>query len=80
MQQPKPSTASPADRSTEFVAVEGGADTTSAGTLLVAAYLLMWTLVFGFLWLGWQRQRRTEARVGELERALARVDGEKADP
>jgi hypothetical protein len=32
---------SPADRSTEFVAVQGGSEGTSAEVLLVAAYLLM---------------------------------------
>jgi hypothetical protein len=78
--EPQPSTlADPNSRSTEFRAVEGGGETTSAGALLVAAYVLMWGLVLGFLLLSWRRQGRVEIRISELEKALA-TGGDKASP
>ncbi|MES1172744.1 MAG: hypothetical protein ABUL62_00345 [Myxococcales bacterium] len=69
--------ADPSSRSTEFRAVEGGGETTSAASLLVAAYVLMWGLVLGFLLLSWRRQGRVETRISELEKALA-AGGDKA--
>ena len=68
--EPKP-TASPDDRSKEFVAVQGGSEGQSAGTLLIAAYLLMWALLLGFVLLSWRRQSKLDARLEELTRALA---------
>jgi len=62
--------AAPTARSMEFQPVQGGQETTSAEALLVAAYLVMWVLVFGFLAMGWRRQGRLEGRVTELERTL----------
>jgi hypothetical protein len=61
----------PNSRSTEFRAVEGGGEQTSAASLLVAAYVLMWGLVLGFLLLSWRRQGQVETRISELEKALA---------
>ena len=61
----------PSARSTEFVAVQGGGETTSAATLLVTAYLVMWALLLGFVFLSWRRQGRVETRLSELEKALA---------
>jgi len=61
----------PSARSTEFVAVQGGGDTTSAATLLVTAYVVMWALLLGFVLLSWRRQGRVETRISELEKALA---------
>jgi hypothetical protein len=63
--------ASPSERSSEFVPVEGGGETTSAEALLVVAYLLMWALLLGFLGLGWRRQKRLETRLSELERQIS---------
>ena len=63
------------ERSTEFVAVQGGAETTSASSLLVAAYIIMWALVFAFVWLSSRKQRTLDARLSELEAALRRVEG-----
>jgi hypothetical protein len=65
-------TASPAasSRASEFVPVEGGTETTSAGTLLVVAYVLMWALLLGFLGLGWRRQKQLEGRLSDLEKQV----------
>lgn len=60
----------PADRATGFEAVQGGGDTTSAATLLVVAYIVMWALLAGFILLSWRRIGRVESRLGGLERAL----------
>jgi CcmD family protein len=65
----------PEDRSTEFVAVEGGNDTTSSEALLVSAYLVMWALLLGFVWLTWRRQQKMEARVMDLERTMGGTRG-----
>jgi CcmD family protein len=61
----------PSARSTEFVAVQGGGDTTSAAMLLVTAYIVMWALLLGFVFLSWRRQGRVESRISELEKSLA---------
>jgi len=63
----------PEERSTEFVPVQGGSEGTSAGNLLVAAYLLMWAALIGFLWLTWRRQARIEQRISELDATLRRA-------
>jgi hypothetical protein len=60
----------PSSRSQEFVPVEGGHETTSAEAMLVAAYLVMWALLIGFIGLGWRRQARVEARLAELEKSV----------
>jgi len=74
MTQPQPESATlsdPSSRSTEFVAVQGGGETTSAASLLIAAYMLMWGLLFAFVLLSWRRQARVETRISELEKAIA---------
>ncbi|HEV8550723.1 MAG TPA: hypothetical protein VGQ57_16875 [Polyangiaceae bacterium] len=63
--------AEPSSRSTEFVPVEGGTDSTSAGLLLVVAYLVMWGLLLGFIGLSWRRQAKLENRLSELERHVS---------
>jgi CcmD family protein len=61
----------PAGRGTGFAAVEPTAEqASSALPSLVAAYVLMWLLLLGFVWLVARRQARTEARLRELEQAL----------
>ena len=62
----------PGDRSTEFVAVQGGSEGTSAEVLLVAAYLVMWAILLVFLLLTWRKQNRIEARLSELDAELRR--------
>jgi CcmD family protein len=63
-----------ADRSSEFVAVQGGGETSSAAGLLTAAYIIMWLLVFVFVWLTSKRLKGVSARVEELESALKKAD------
>jgi hypothetical protein len=62
----------PAQRGTEFRAVEGGSEMVSGGTLLVEAYAALWLILLGFLLVSWRRQSRIDARVAELERSMAR--------
>ena len=74
MTQAEPNTGTstdPSARSTEFVAVQGGGETTSAEALLVTAYLVMWAILLGFVFLIWRRQSRVETRISELEKAIA---------
>lgn len=61
--QPREAAPSPS----EFRPVEGGGETASAGGLLVAAYLLMWALVFGMVAHGVLRQRKLAERLSRLE-------------
>ena len=66
------------ERSQEFRPVTGGAtETSSAEGLLITAYVLMWVILMGFLFLTFKRQAAVDKRLGELERALPkRPDGE----
>ncbi|MBK7582278.1 MAG: hypothetical protein IPI67_18985 [Myxococcales bacterium] len=73
---PLSTSTNPDDRSTEFVAVQGGRESTSAGTLLVAAYLVIWALLFGFLYMGWRRSQVIQARLEGLEKALEAHEAE----
>lgn len=60
-----------------FVAVRGApADSTSAELMLVLAYILMWTLLLGFVYFGFRRQHRLAKRIEHLEQAL---DGAEED-
>jgi hypothetical protein len=68
----------PAARSQQFVPVEGNQQTTSAEALLVAAYLVMWALLLVFVGLGWRRQARVEARLGELEKAVGATEARRS--
>jgi hypothetical protein len=60
----------PESRSTEFVAVTGGAETSSAEVLLTTAYALMWIAVFVFIFLTWKKQNQIAAKLGELDQKL----------
>jgi CcmD family protein len=44
--------------------------------LLIAAYLVMWALLFVFVFLSWRRQARVETRIAELEKAIAAGGGD----
>ncbi len=66
----------PEDRKTEFVAVTGGKESTSAEVLLVSAYSIMWLFLLAFLWLGWRRISLLRQKLERLESSLA--DGQKS--
>ena len=61
----------PNARAGEFQPDQGGNDTTSGEALLVAAYVVMWLLIFLFVWQSWRRQIGLSERLTRLEKALA---------
>jgi hypothetical protein len=63
---------SPKQRDDKYQAVEGGTETMSGETLLVEAYAGLWVILFAFIFVSWRRQTKIDARVAELERAVAR--------
>ena len=71
MKQPSPGT--PESRSQEFVPVTGGpTETSSAEGLLITAYVLMWAILMGFLFVTFRRQASVDKRMSELERSLSK--------
>ncbi|HEX2730679.1 MAG TPA: hypothetical protein VHM70_03710 [Polyangiaceae bacterium] len=66
MDPAKPSSTIP----TEFVPVSGGGETTSASSILVGAYLLLWIILMVFVAINWRRQRAIIARLDDVERSL----------
>lgn len=38
----------------------------------VSAYAILWAILLGFVFLGWRRQAALDARISELEGALAK--------
>ena len=71
MTQASPAPATVESRSQEFRPVSGGTtDTSSAGALLVTAYVLMWAILMAFLFMTFRRQAAVDKRLAELERAL----------
>lgn len=77
MQEAPPASSRPEDRKTEFVAVSGGRESTSAEVLLVSAYAIMWIFLLVFLWLGWRRASQLRLKLERLENALG--DGKKSE-
>ena len=71
---PAPSKA-PEDRSTEFVAVQGGNDGTSAESLLVTAYLVMWAALLAFVFMTWRKQGALEQRIAKLDETMRKSAG-----
>ena len=63
----------PESRSTEFVPVSGGGETTSAEALLVTAYILFWAIFFGFLLMTWRKITRVDKRLDDLAQALSKA-------
>jgi hypothetical protein len=68
----------PEDRSAEFVPVTGGAESTSAAGLLLAAYILMWACVFGLIWLSLKKLRGLDTRMQQLEKQLDKQEAQSA--
>jgi CcmD family protein len=74
MTQANPTTPTVEERSQEFKPVSGAAEnTTSAEVVLVAAYVVMWAILMGFLFTTFRRQAAVDKRLGDLERDLERA-------
>jgi hypothetical protein len=58
------------DRSAQFVAVTGTAETTSAEALVFAAYLTFWFFVFFLVWRTWRGQTQLKQQFDRLEARL----------
>lgn len=59
------------ERATQFVGVEGApTDSVPGGTLLVAAYAVVWLLLFAFLWRLRRLHQRNEAELARLGRTV----------
>jgi len=67
---PAPATSTPDDRATSFQAVEGGTETRSGETLLVEAYVVLWVILMGWLFLTWRRQSALSAQLDDLEKTI----------
>ena len=46
-------------------------DQLPAAPLLVTAYVIIWFLVIGYLWLLWRRMSKMEREVGDLSRIIS---------
>lgn len=60
----------PDARSTTFQPVEGGSEHRSGETLLVEAYVVLWVILMGWLFLLWRKQNNLHTRLDDLERAI----------
>lgn len=67
---PAPTASTPDDRATSFQAVEGGTESRSGETLLVEAYVVLWVILMGWLFLVWRRQSSLSAQLDDLERTI----------
>ncbi|AKV02747.1 hypothetical protein AKJ09_09410 [Labilithrix luteola] len=61
------------DRSTEFVAIENGTEQYSGGKLLVIAYISIWVILAGWIFLLWRKQQALGTRLDGLEAAIDRA-------
>ena len=69
-QQPAPSASTPDSRATTFQPVESGGEQRSGETLLVEAYVVLWVILMGWLFLLWRKQNGLHARLDDLERVI----------
>lgn len=53
-----------------YVPVQGGGENRSGETLLVEAYVVLWIILMGWLFMLWRKQARIHARLDELEKVL----------
>src|SRR5262245_43121207 len=66
----------PEDRSTKFVAVEGGGERFSGETLVVEAYAAIWIVLMVWILMLWRKQAAIAVRLDGLEQALDRAAAE----
>ena len=67
----------PEDRTTTFQATTGGTEMRDGGKLMVAAYAILWVIVVSYLGLLWSWQRKLQARILGLEKAIDRAVAKK---
>jgi CcmD family protein len=61
----------PNDRATTFQAVQGNqGEQYNGATLLVAAYSVLWIVLFAWVALVWRKQSALNARIADLEQVL----------
>lgn len=62
----------------EFVPIDQAppGDQLPAAPLLIAAYAIVWLVVFGYLWSIWRRQSAVEHELRELSRRAGGVEPE----
>jgi CcmD family protein len=60
----------PGGRATSFERATDSHERVPGGTLLVAAYAVIWVLLFGFVVLQYRRAKRIESEVDRLTKAL----------
>jgi CcmD family protein len=58
---------------TTFKPVQNAPEVQSGERLLVEAYAAIWIILFVLILFGWRRQRRIDARITDLEGALAKA-------
>jgi hypothetical protein len=65
-----PASSTPDDRATAFQPTEGGGEVRSGETLLVEAYVVLWLILMGWLYLTWRRQSSLSAQLDDLEKTI----------
>ena len=58
---------------TVYRPVQNAPEVQSGERLLVEAYAAIWIILFVLILFGWRRQRRIDARITDLEGALAKA-------
>ncbi len=76
---PTPAPATPADRATEFTAVDGG-EHYNGSTLMVVAYAAIWVLLMAWIYMLWRKQTVLGERLDGLERSIDRAAAAAAKP
>jgi CcmD family protein len=72
-QAPAPAGDSKGTDSTVYRPVGNAPEVQSGERLLVEAYAAIWIILFVLILFGWRRQRRIDARITDLEAALAKA-------
>jgi hypothetical protein len=69
---PRPTPPTPADRATEFTAVESG-EHYDGSTLMVTAYAAIWVLLMAWIYVLWRKQAMLGERLDSLEKSIDRA-------
>ena len=70
---PTATTTTADSRAQTWSPVSRGGDMQSGEALLIEAYAAIWVVFFLFVLISWRRQQATDARIVELERAVAKA-------